>query len=627
MMIHRNSITGRYTLFLRALIVDNYGKKLALLFLLTCLFLAFPSAIHRIPSPIHDDFPQEPVPTDAETSVFDPFPFPEDLTPQVNFWKSIFTRYTTKQAVIHDDRYVNVIYEVIDTTSSEFSSEQEGWKAVKRAREMYEKLLQSLSKHWGKPREMTEEERRIYKLFAEIPESTYFKKKDAKDRVRVQVGQADRFQAGIIWAGQYLDTMKQIFAENDLPENLVYLPLIESGFNPFAKSHAGAAGMWQFMRSTGKQYNLKITSRVDERRDPLSSTRAAAQLLAHNYEETQSWPLAITAYNFGLQGIKNAVKTMESENIADIIEQYDGSRFGFASRNFYVEFLAALDICLRYTEHFGEIEVREPLAITQVNLPDYVSAKTLGKYSPLTETEIKKLNPALHSSVFNKGGFLPKNYKLNIPLEQKARFETGYASIPRLLKYAYLPVKARHRVKKGETLSAIAKRYKSSVKAIARANGIRNPRKIRAGQVLKIPGGYVALARNSSPTSVTQSDSGVKTHTVKKGQTLSTIAKMHNRSVKSITSLNDIKNPRKIKAGQVLKIPAETAKLAQKTDSKSEEDSSSTRIKTNHRVKTGQTLSSIARLHNTSVKAIAKLNRISNPRKIKAGQVLKIPEG
>ncbi len=620
-MIYRDFVTKRSVLFLRSLIKGNYGKKLFLLFLIECLVSAFPSTLHRTPSTIQNDIPREPTPTAIvapEVSVFDPFPFPDELKPQVNFWKRIFTKYTTKQAVIHDDRYMNVIYEVIDVESPEFSSEKEGWKAVKTTRGKYEKLLKGLSDRWSVSRKMTKEERRIYELFAKIPESPYFKKKDAKDRVRVQVGQADRFKAGIIWSGQYLAVMKQIFAEYDLPENLVYLPLIESGFNPLVKSHAGAAGMWQFMRSTGKQYHLKITAIIDERKDPLRSTRAAAQLLSHNYEETQVWPLAITAYNFGLQGIKNAVRKMESENIADIIEQYDGSRFGFASRNFYVEFLAALDVCLRYTEHFGEIEIYEPLVLAQVKLPDYVSVKTLEKYSPLTETEIREFNPALHPSLYRRGNFLPKNYSLNIPASRKISFEAGYASIPRSLKYAYLPVKARHRVKKGETLSVIAKRYKSTVKAIARTNGIKNPRKIRTGQVLKIPGGYVAVAQKTSRKSEASSDSGVKTHPVKQGQTLSSIAKIYNTSIKSIATLNAISNPRKIKAGQVLKIPAKTVKLAKNTESES---------KTEHRVEKGQTLSVIAKRYKTSVKALKQANGITNPRNIRAGQVLKIPEG
>ncbi len=608
-----------------ALLVRNPGKKIFMLVLIGGLLFAFPSLVHRIPPISHyEPVIQESLPVETEREIYHPFPFPDELKPQVKFWTSAFTQYTTKQAIIHDNRYLNVIYEVIDVGSSEFSSEKAGWKAVKNGRQRYEKLLQSLSKHWGNLRKMTKEEQRIYDLFADIPESSYFKKEDAKDRVHVQVGQADRFKNGIIGAGRYLPAMKQILSEYDVPESLVYLPLIESAFNPFAKSYVGAAGMWQFMRATGKEYGLRITATIDERKDPLKATRAAAQLLSDNYKRTQSWPLAITAYNFGLTGIRNAAKKLGSENIADIIEQYDGPRFGYASRNFYVEFLAAIDVCLRHTEYFGEIELDEPLKLVQVKLSDYISGKTLVKYCPLTETEIKELNPALHSSVFQRGNFIPKKYELNIPAAAKAQFETQYAAIPKSLKYAYLPVKARHRVKKGETLSVIAKRYRTSVKALARANNIKNPRKIRAGQVLKIPGGYVALTKkNTSQKSTTTSRSKGTTHRVRKGQTLSTIARRYNTSIRSIASLNNISNPRRIKAGQSLKIPAKqsNASVASKRTTASAD------IKAKHLVEKGQTLSKIARLHKTSVKALVNANGITNPRRIKAGQVLKIPGG
>ena len=371
------------------------------------------------------------------------------------------------------------------------------------------------------------------------------------------------------------------------------------------------------MRSTGKQFNLTINNLVDERKDPLRATRAAAELLAHNYKITASWPMAITAYNFGLQGIKNAAKDVGSEDIVKIIEEYNGSRFGFASRNFYVEFLTAVDVCLRYTEFFGEIELREPLELAQVQLSDYVSSTTLKKHTHLTEKEIRELNPALHSSVFHKGGFLPKDYALNVPLNQKEQFEAQYAAIPTSLKYAYLPVKARHKVKKGQTLSVIAKRYGTSVKRIMSANGIKDAGKIRAGQVLKIPGGYVSIAKSSSKkagSSSPSSQSGQQ-HRVQKNETLSTIAKKYKSSVKAITRANGIENPRKIKAGQVLTIPTQQTPVALKEKL------------VEHQVKKGQTLSMIARIHNSSVKAITRANDIKNPRRIRIGQRLVIPKG
>lgn len=601
-----------------------------LLVLMMGVLWCFPPSLDQVPPPQHQrSLPLPPPEEKPEASLFDPFPFPETLTPQVKFWKHIFTRYTTKHVVIHDSWYMDVVYEVVALDSPEFASEKEGWKAVQTAQKKYTQLLKAMSGKWEIPGKMTATERQVYDLFSKVPESTRFKKKDAKNRVRAQVGQADRFRDGLIRAGMHLDTMKQIMADTGLPETLVYLPLIESAFNPSARSPVGAAGIWQFMPGTGKQYKLTINGLVDERRDQLRATHAAAQLLAHNYEVTQSWPLAITAYNHGLQGIKNAVKKVGTDDIGVIVEQYDGSRFGFASRNFYPEFLAALDVCLRYTEYFGEIELNKPLALTQVKLPDYVSAKTLEKYTALTTSDIKKLNPALNSSVFASGNFLPRNYQLNMLSEQKKAFETAYAAIPKSLKYTYLAVKTKHKVKKGETLSAIAHRYRTTVSAIARLNNITNPRKIRAGQWLKIPGGYVASTQKTSSTpqqKTSSSGSSSQTpsvHRVQKGQTLTAIAKRYNTTAQALAHLNSIKNPRTIKPGQTLKIPAKTSSSTQTSSS----SSATTSASAVHRVRKGQTLIAIARQYNTTAQAIASLNNIKNPRTIKPGQLLKIPKG
>jgi membrane-bound lytic murein transglycosylase D len=642
-------------------------KWMGLCLLLLLMFLFFPTTTNRmlpsLTSRVIQPLPQ----TATETSVFDPFPFPDALQPQVDFWTTIFTQYTTDQVVIHDSWYVNVMYEVINLNDPKFTTPEDAKKAVEAARKKYEQLLTRIGKKWDTPETMIAVEREIYKKFQPFPDSLRFAKKDAKDRVRAQVGQADRFKEGIIRAGGYLAVMKQIMAEHQLPESLVYLPLIESAFNPFAESYVGAAGMWQFMRSTGKQYHLAIDAQVDERKDPLRATQAAAQLLATNYEATKAWPLAITAYNHGLQGIRNAAKNVGSEDIAEIIERYDGPAFGFASRNFYPEFLAAVNVCQQYPKYFGEIELHPPLTLTQVTLPDYVSAQTLEKYTGLSVADLKKLNPALHSSVFTSGNFLPKKIALNIQAEQKASFETAYARIPQSLKYQYVAVKAKHQVKKGETLSAVASRYHTTVNALMKANNLKSSRKIIVGQTLKIPGGYVdtkqttvasaqpstAPTPSAAPakkaaapsTQVSAQHSSTGTHRVQKGQTLITIARQYETSVEALAQVNGLKNIRLIKEGQVLKIPTTTTQItatAPKATPTPKPSATTTQtattaptarstpkpsVTTTHKVQKGQTLTAIAKRYNTTVQALTSLNKIKNPGTLRTGQILKIPQG
>jgi membrane-bound lytic murein transglycosylase D len=627
--------TFKYMIF--SLWKNPVRRKQGMIILIAlAIFLIIPRMVQHVPPPIQPTSQPISPQIAPQPSIFDPFPFPDALKPQVEFWKKIFTEYTSKQMVIHDEWYVQVIYEVFDLNSSKFATEDEAWEAVKTTQDNYVQLLDTLSKHWDTPE--TADERRVLNLFQGIPEQPRFKKQDAKDRVRAQLGQADRVKDGIIRAGRYLDVMKQIVAEYQLPEKIVYLPLIESVFNPSAQSHLGAAGMWQFMHGTGKQYQLAINPTVDERRDPLKSTRAAAQVLAHNYETVKSWPLAITAYNHGLQGIKNAVKQAGSEDIATIIQQYDGPRFGFSSRNFYPEFLAAVDVALQATEYFGELDLDDPVAVAQVTLPDYVSVKAIERYCSLPKPELKQLNPALASTVFDPGNFLPKGYQLNIPLAQKAAFETAYASIPAALKYQYLPVKARHKIEKGQTLATIAKRYNTTVKAIAKLNKITDPQNVRIGRILDIPGGYVSSAKQPEavaqlPTASIQEN---LEHQVEKGQTLFTIARKYQTSPEVIARANRLDDPRQIRIGQRLNIPGEKRVAPspgekpvgpQQKQASPPDPHSLPSLNMEHQVEKGQTLVTIARKYNTSVEAITQLNAIKNPRKIKVGQRLKIPKG
>lgn len=530
-------------------------QKFVLSLALLCFLLVIPSGTYEIIKKI---------------SVFGPFsirhhelkpnPFivPKDMKPQVEFWKKIFSEYTADQMVIHDNWYVSAVYEVIDTDGSAFPNKGQASEAIKAAKEKYESILANLP--WEHPKSMNKEERRIYSLFKNLPESPHVKKKDAKDRIRIQPGIADSFQNGIIRSGAYLESMKKIFAEHKVPEQLVYLPAIESSFDPFALSHAGAAGLWQFMKRTGKHYKLTVNDLVDERRDPILSTKAAARFLKDNYNSLGSWPLAVTAYNYGIQGMLNAIKSLGSKEIEDIILNYNGPKFEFASRNFYAEFVAAAEIASNYQLYFGDIEVQEPIETTQLKLPNFISPETFEQYFPFTVAEIKALNPSLDGSMFEKGNFIPKNYNLNVPLKYKDMLAQSYKNIPDSLKYEYIASGRGYRVQRGQTLSQIAKAHNVSVRTFMRLNGIRNPQMIRVGQLLKAPGKYVSLEdrKTTLPEPASAKESGAqvgKEHHVRQGQTLMNIADIYKISVMSIAEFNSIKNPQKIRAGQVILIP------------------------------------------------------------------------
>ncbi len=172
--------------------------------------------------------------------------------------------------------------------------------------------------------------------------------------MRFQLGQANRFRDGLIRSGAWQRDIAAALKDEGLPPELSALPLVESSYNPRAYSKVGAAGLWQFMPSTGRRF-MRIDRAVDDRMDPFMATEAAAQLLAYNHRILGTWPLALTAYNHGVAGMRRAVDTLGTTDIVTIVRQYQSRTFGFASRNFYVSFLAALKIERHPQKYFGAI--------------------------------------------------------------------------------------------------------------------------------------------------------------------------------------------------------------------------------------------------------------------------------
>ena len=231
------------------------------------------------------------------------FTTPPGLADQVNFWKKIYSEYTTKHAVIHDMRDLGIVYEVVFLGDKPLSRRSRERK-LEKVKKKYKKILRRINKTKNKS-SLKGEDLRIYKLV----KKDFYK---ASRQIRAQLGLKDRFKAGIERSGLYISEILKILKANNLPEELSVLPHVESSFQLGAYSSAGAAGIWQFTRSTGRLF-MRVGYDVDERRDPILATHAAAKLLKKNFEGINSWPLAITAYNHGLQGMKNAKKRHGSD--------------------------------------------------------------------------------------------------------------------------------------------------------------------------------------------------------------------------------------------------------------------------------------------------------------------------
>src|SRR5262245_2848990 len=276
------------------------------------------------------------------------FPRPPELEHQIRFWRSVFTTYSQDQTVIHDTADLDKVYTVLDFRQYADA----GYSAIEierirrdiadgeiaRVRGLLMRLAQ------GTPRSALQpDEQRIYDLFRNDPDPYRFYRAAEDGRVRAQRGIMERFTNGLRTSRLYLPEMERIFRAEGLPVELTRLPLIESCFDVGAYSKTGAAGIWQFMPATARLY-MEVNDAVDERRDPIASTYGAARYLTRAYQRLGTWPLAITSYNHGQNGIARAIDEMGTTDIVRIIRYYDGPSFGFASRNFYAEFLAALDI-------------------------------------------------------------------------------------------------------------------------------------------------------------------------------------------------------------------------------------------------------------------------------------------
>jgi len=411
----------------------------------------------------------------------DSLPRPPQLERDVQFWIRVYTQVDTNSGFLHDQYNLSVVYDTLHFDPDTSESERE--RRVDRERDRYAQALRRVAAAGTAP--LSADEQRIKDLWG--AEGTAARLRSAVDDIRFQLGQADRFRAGLIRSGAWETHIAEVFANLGLPTELAVLPHVESSFNPYAYSKVGAAGLWQFMRSTGRRY-LRIDGAVDDRLDPFRSTEAAAQLLSYNHRVLGTWPLALTAWNHGTAGVRRAKQSLGTDDIVRIVRSYSSRTFGFASRNFYVAFLAALELDRNAEKYFGELQRQGEAHFAEVEVPAYVPVTALERALRIDAEKLRTLNPALLPPVWNGQRRVPKSYRLRLPPgETEWTSELLTQRLASAEMFAGQRGPQRYRVEQGDTLAKLAERYGVTIDSLAGLNHLRTSAHLRPGSTIAVP--------------------------------------------------------------------------------------------------------------------------------------------
>jgi membrane-bound lytic murein transglycosylase D len=341
------------------------------------------------------------------------FPCSDAMREGVEFWKHVYSQWSLSQVVLHDLDHPSIVYEIFELpppTGEVYTDEQRDY--VKNRREALQQRLAAIEAEAEAGTPLADDEKALVLKITEVAGGDGLI--GASLRVRSQRGMRERFRRGLEISGRYHDAFVAIFREAGLPLDLAELPHVESSYQVAARSSAGAVGVWQFTRGAARKFML-MTPGLDERFDPVASARGAARYLKTAYDELGSWPLAITSYNHGIEGMKAASERFGLD-FPRILDEYDGRTFGFASKNFYKEFLAAREIVKDPATYFPEGLVPEsPLRHDSVLIEHPTTAAVVATRYKVKFQELVAINPAWTRRALSGRSPLPPGTQIWLP--------------------------------------------------------------------------------------------------------------------------------------------------------------------------------------------------------------------
>jgi len=435
----------------------------------------------------------------------------------------------------------------------------------------------------------------------------------------------DAFVKYLSRSRKYEPLYREVLSRHGLPQDLLYLSLVESGFNPRAYSWARASGLWQFIASTGRLYGLNRNWWVDERRDPVKSTDAAARFLKDLYKEFGDWELAMAAYNGGPGRVRGTIKKQGTVDFWKMKLRRQTMD--------YVPLIYAAAIIAKDPERYGfyDISFEPTVEWDEVTIDRCLELKVVAAEVGCSVDDLKDLNPELLRNYTPPN---EKNYKLKIPKNSRHKFLAAYSSMPSPKETSWV----RHEIRRGETISGIASRYGVSQYAIIEANNLSHKARIYAGKTIIVPVPLDREFAESKSRAPREYQAEGSVYTVRSGDTMWDIARAFGTSVDALRRINYIERGSRIYVGQKLRVPSDAAYVqkpatssprsyasADPTDAGGEPQGSPTAQ--SHKVRAGDTLWDIARRYGTTTSQLRSLNGLNRSSRIYPGQVLKVAGG